>query len=231
MLYQLFNLMLDALAGNANDYSSNGNNGLKNYNVTFVNSQYTRQFASSTLSTASFNGITTYSFVHAGNLPAISSLSNWTVSFWMYPTIVASYNNPFDANFNPSANNEGPRFEEVTGGQLTLIVGVSQPSYNLYVLTNSLTTDTWYHVVATRSGGSIKAYLNGEQILNRTDSLWPSGFGNVTVGRGYANSPERWFNGRVADLQIYNASLTSYQVQQLYLQGLPIYKKLNVSLG
>ena len=35
----------------------------------------------------------------------------------------------------------------------------------------------------------------------------------------------------VADLQIYNTSLTQQQVQQLYAQGLPLYAKVNVSLS
>jgi hypothetical protein len=40
-----------------------------------------------------------------------------------------------------------------------------------------------------------------------------------------------YFNGLIADVQVYNSVLTQQQILQLYGQGLPIQNRINVSIG
>jgi hypothetical protein len=40
-----------------------------------------------------------------------------------------------------------------------------------------------------------------------------------------------YFNGTIADVQVYNAALNSQQVSQLYNSGLPISQSINIPLG
>ena len=133
---------------------------------------------------------------------------------------IVNYRNPVDANFVPGGNNAGPRFEQQTATYLNLVVGTGLGVYTGYGLSTSLNPNSWYHVVAIRNGNNIVAYLNGVQVVGTTNTQWPSGFTNLTIGRGFANSPERWFMGDVANVQVYNTTLSSAQVSQLYQKGI-----------
>ncbi|MDE1856864.1 MAG: hypothetical protein KGH98_02140 [Candidatus Micrarchaeota archaeon] len=217
------------LNGNANDSSVLKNFGVAKYNVVYTNSQYIVN-ATGSRQLAFFNGTTSKSSVYAGNVPQIGPSTNWTVSFWMYPTNTMKFRNVLDMNFVPSGNNAGPRFEEF-GSALNLTVGTSQATFNIFTYSNSIKPNTWYHVVAVRQAGSAVGYLNGAQVFNRSNSLWPSYFSNVTIGRGGQNALTNWFSGYITNVQVYSNSLTATQVYQLYQQGLPLYQRLNVSQG
>ncbi|MFZ5390912.1 MAG: LamG domain-containing protein, partial [Patescibacteria group bacterium] len=88
-------------------------------------------------------------------------------------------------------------------------------NYNAHQFTPVLQANTWYHVVAIRSGGNIVGYLNGVQVFNTSQGLWPASFSNVNIGRGFSTSAERWFSGKVDDVRIYNYALTADQVKQV----------------
>ena len=97
--------------------------------------------------------------------------------------------------------------------------------------------DTLYMVTATYnlSTGRINFYIDGQYYSNATV---PAGdyLSNYTE-TGYigdamnGNTYTKFFNGSVADLQIYNISLTPYEIEQLYVAGNPIEKGFNISAG
>ncbi|MDE1824839.1 MAG: laminin G domain-containing protein [Candidatus Micrarchaeota archaeon] len=214
------------LNGNANDYSFNNQNGSIYGGVSFIpllptlSAQQVSNGNSAKILTASFNGL---SDIYVGNILKINSISNWTVSFWMNSTAVVGYKNPLDMNFVPSANNAGPRFEQggaAGANSFNLIVGTGPSTYSVYTYSNTIIPDVWYHVVAARSGNSIIGYLNGVQTFNQQNTNWPSGFGNMTIGRGYANSANRWYSGNLSNVQLYNQTLSPSQVSQLYYGGI-----------
>jgi hypothetical protein len=76
-----------------------------------------------------------------------------------------------------------------------------------------LTTNTWYHVVATFDGTNHKTYLNGVLKASRTASNKATTRLNFYVGREVNGNP---FNGYIDDLGIYNRALTLTEVQILY---------------
>ncbi|MGI0141340.1 MAG: LamG-like jellyroll fold domain-containing protein [Candidatus Micrarchaeales archaeon] len=218
------------LDGDIYDYSGNPNNGIiyggisfNPFGVSLSPQQIANANASKSL-TASFDGVN--SFVNAGNIVKINSLSNWSVSFWMNSTNVNNYRNPFDANFNPAGSNVGPRFEQGDGGGVTkpnalyILVGSQGGGSVLSAYSNTLVSGTWYNVVAARSGNTLIGYLNGVQVINQANNLWPTGFGNLTFGRGYANAANRWYAGNLSDVQVYNQTLSPQQVTLLYQEGI-----------
>ena len=82
----------------------------------------------------------------------------------------------------------------------------------------------WYHFIVTytKSTSSLKYYLNGQLILNKTiafnvlpDSL------DVTIGYSKSTSGTNadYFNGVIDDVRIYNSVLNSSEVQALYHEG------------
>ena len=43
--------------------------------------------------------------------------------------------------------------------------------------------------------------------------------GNVNIGRGFSTSGERWFNGGVSIVRIYNRALSATEILQNYNNG------------
>ncbi len=167
---------------------------------------------------ASFDGSSSY--IDIGNVPEISSSStSWTISFWMNSGSVANYKNALDANFVPSGNNAGPRFEQSGPSIFSLAIGTDQGDSNGYTYTDSLIPNTWYYVVAIRSGDAVVGYLNGVEVFNSPNTLWPSGFTNLTIGKGGEDLPNRWFIGNITNIQTYCAVLSASQIASMYAAG------------
>jgi hypothetical protein len=85
------------------------------------------------------------------------------------------------------------------------------------VIPSGMLANTWYCVAITRSGELISTYLNGVVVINQASN--PNGFvnamSNVVLGRGFhLGGGERYFSGRISDVNIYNSALTATQIQQ-----------------
>jgi len=79
---------------------------------------------------------------------------------------------------------------------------------------------TWKYYVATYDGVATKLYVNGVAMTHSASISGNLANEPVVIG-AYGNSPNQYsFNGFIANVQIYNASLTANQVQALYLEGI-----------
>jgi hypothetical protein len=81
-----------------------------------------------------------------------------------------------------------------------------------------ITYGVWYHLAMTRdSAGDFKAYVNGVQ--QGTTRNYPYNLSGVDrkfwVGR-YSSS---FFNGLIADVQVYNRALSEYEIKWLHNNG------------
>ena len=103
----------------------------------------------------------------------------------------------------------------------------------LYVSTGSSTfdgnyileTDTWYNVVATYSGTSLKIYVNGNLTASHTVasmSFDSSGNGGY-LGRGLNNSYPFHWNGTIDQVRVFNKALSSSEVSTLYAETACVY--------
>ena len=95
---------------------------------------------------------------------------------------------------------------------------------------NSLTYGTWYHVAATYDSSSTAnlpvMYINGVSQTITTFSA-PAGaqFSNVgTAYIGNRGAGDRYFNGLIDDLRIYNRILSAAEINALYIGGQPATK-------
>ncbi|MBT7402933.1 hypothetical protein HN777_04045, partial [Candidatus Woesearchaeota archaeon] len=85
--------------------------------------------------------------------------------------------------------------------------------------TTTLNTDEWHHVAVTLSGSQIDMYVDGvlegsdtsQQTLVYDTTMYPM-IGEDTVRSGYEDN----FNGQISDFRIYNTSLNSSQIEQIY---------------
>lgn len=87
----------------------------------------------------------------------------------------------------------------------------------------SVTPGQWAHAVATYDGENLKLYINGQLVgqTTATGDLFapPTGACFFGIGADTGTSkelPERWFKGKIADVNIYSAHLTAEQVAELY---------------
>lgn len=142
----------------------------------------------------SFDGTGDYLRTPANNF-ALPLAGNFTIEFWLYfnststtQTILGQWESPTFWEFYYLANTE-LRFYY---------------SSSSYINLGALSTSTWYHVAAVRSGSTITAYLNGTSQGTATSSAT---IGSATKALGIG-SESPWtgfyFNGYLDDIRITN---------------------------
>jgi len=84
-----------------------------------------------------------------------------------------------------------------------------------YNTSMSVSNNQWYHfVVSTGISNTVKIFVNGVEILSATSiggNLLP--FSGFRVGT-YRFNDNRWFDGSISLVQIYNRALTLQEIQQ-----------------
>ncbi len=92
--------------------------------------------------------------------------------------------------------------------------------YNLWNAGITISTNTWYHIVAIQDpiNGFQKVYLNGIILSNITISngKYPGVTAYTFLGSSYNGY---FFNGILDDIRIYNYTLSDYEIQALYHEG------------
>ncbi|MCL5238892.1 MAG: LamG domain-containing protein [Candidatus Marsarchaeota archaeon] len=103
--------------------------------------------------------------------------------------------------------------------------GVTQANGGLYGIgTSSLEPDTWYFVAGTINGNVISLYLNGQFVANTVvtsgvaNTQYPFSIG--VYGWNGCLTCFDWWQGSIANIQLYNTSFSANEVQQLYVEGI-----------
>jgi hypothetical protein len=217
------------LAYTPNDYSGNGNNGVPT-NAVYSNVGYSAPV--NAIQVANFNGMTSnIVFGSSSNLET----NSYTWAFWFDPSVW----NAGNAGVFGQSNNAGSPYMIQQGTSSAPMLQFSNSGGSAgYAVYTPVSINQWQFITGTYaySTGILTIYLNG-QLAPYISSSYPSSATATPIARYsapiYINNPY-WVigtTGSFADIQIYNTVLTSQQVQQLYLQGLPLYNKLNVSFG
>ncbi|MGB9703783.1 MAG: LamG domain-containing protein, partial [Candidatus Micrarchaeales archaeon] len=110
--------------------------------------------------------------------------------------------------------------------------------YNDYVDSGIVVNDGNWHFVGfslPASSTSITMVVDGKLVSATLPSIPNIASGtNYQIGRwvtaGTGDTNPYWFNGAIANVQIYNTSLTSSQIQQLYYAGIPPSNELRIVL-
>jgi hypothetical protein len=205
------------LADSANDYSSNGNNGVPT-NVVFGNVNYVSPATSGAMKVASFNGGSS-SYVSA--TAPVSGLTTLTSSLWV--------------NLAQLGVQQHFLFMGANGGNRLAPYITTSNIFHCYTPSTdlssgyALSSGTWYFLTCSYTGSSIYAYVNGVLEANAPLSSFSLGGSSIFIGSDYQGSFPT--NGLISDVQIYSPALPANQIMQMYQQGLPPYSKLNVSLG
>ena len=125
------------------------------------------------------------------NVAFSPSTGDFTLEAWVYPTTAAGTLNMFFAHYS-----SGVSFYRNTGGKLEIAQdGVAA----LATSTNNISVNSWSHVVACRSGTTLKLFINGVQEASVTNSTNLTGSGAASVG---ASGDSYYLNGYISNLRI-----------------------------
>ncbi len=165
-----------------------------------------------------FNGTTRVSIGNLGSFPTTG-----TIEFWMNPSVVENWRNPFTTNYN--GGNTGIRFEEHSnfGGYTNsfyVVIGdgagytVGQYTATEAPYNKPLVPGTWYHVglIWDKGANNIKGFLDGTMVFDLANTYWPATLPNVAVGTGYSTDPERQWKGRVDEVRIWNTATPGFTI-------------------
>ena len=139
-----------------------------------------------------FDGSTNY--IKGVSGPWTRFSADFTVDFWFYQTSLTTV----------------PIFDTGTGGNATRlnivlasgqIRGDTSASGSLFAACGSYTANSWNHFAITRSGSSLKVFLNGTAIYSGTNSQAFTD-GAFYIGSNYP--PNSYFNGFIDELRILN---------------------------
>lgn len=157
-----------------------------------------------------------------GSAANMINTNSLTVAQWVYPISLSGGNNCFDSAaaytyvgnvFIIRPGNCGsPGMQVAVWVNGWHFLGATLPTMQL---------DTWNFVAMTFDGSYLKGYLNGvSSEIGVSGTLSPQGGTVMIGGMGQPGSSAEDLNGLIADTQIYNASLTAAQINQLYGEGL-----------
>ena len=159
-------------------------------------------------------------------------VSNLSISIWvMFTDNLGSNNNIW--NFN---QNGGWRIRPSSSSEMQNIVYMNSSYQDVRIsLPNTLSLNTWYHLVMTFDNGIFKCYLNGE-LAGSSDKT------SVATTIKFSSSDNRWslgdytynqekFIGKLSDFRIYAKTLTADEVKDLYQNSASIDKSGKVYCG
>ena len=166
-----------------------------------------------------FDGVDDY--VDCGNDESLNITDEITVSAWV---------KPFDSSHNMRVVSRSG-----TGNNMgyTLLVTPSTDSVTLWLnngtwqeltVENVISTNKWWHIVATYDGNNRKIYVNGE--VKKTDGgigTIKGGSSPFNIGRRYETTTE-FYNGLIDEVRIYNRALSEGEIKYNYLMSREIMK-------
>jgi len=107
------------------------------------------------------------------------------------------------------------------GGNLSLELGISFTSgWNETASANQIPIDQWTFVAVTWNGANTIYYINGVSgtPISQTGTLATNTFNTGFIGTWTTRG--NFFDGMMANIQIYNITLSANEIQALYLEGI-----------
>jgi len=163
---------------------------------------------------AQFDGASSY--VNVGNSIILQMATRLSVSYWIYPTSTSGYQYLVSKGIAQTTG----WWSQINLGTSTTFFCVGASPSGVCTAIQTLTLNAWQLVTYTYDAGSGYYCLNGicTSYSGLPSSVPSTSTRDLIIGN---NGGGGWFfSGRIANVQIYNASLSANQVQALYLEGM-----------
>ena len=185
----------------AYDSTSNNNKGTQSGGVTFG--------VAGKIGTA-----TSYNASNYVNVSSIAFPSQGTIDFWMNPSDMANYRNPFSSD----TSNTGIRFEENASGNFGVVIRYSGGADVHTYLSSGLATGAWRHISLTwnSSTNNVKGYLDNNLVFDQSQTNWPTSFPNIRIGTGFDYSTTRSWKGSVDEVRLSSIVRTTDWIKTEY---------------
>ena len=149
-----------------------------------------------------FNGTTDYLTVPSNAAFAFGT-GDFTIEGWMYNATPSAYAGLF-SSYPSTGTVPGAAINIRNTGIVEFNIGYVMGSVNVVTSTAAISANTWTHLAAVRSNGSMMLFVNGVlqgTLANSTNISYPS----AIVGRYYIDGTSQYFlNGYIDDLRVTN---------------------------
>jgi hypothetical protein len=203
-------------SGNANDLSGNGNNGIVN-GATLI---------------ADRNGILNSAFYFDGIDDHIDLTSDFdfpvlSINIWFNAQIINNIiGHVYDADHGMLNNGHIKFFVRENLGDDEIVFAAGGTN-----LSQSAVEGTWYMGTIVRSPSETKYYFNGVLKSIEETNLLNSNSGYDKALLGCSRLFDRYFNGKIDDIGIWNRSLASCEILDLYNSQLGSFLNSTVSIN
>ncbi|MDE1851375.1 MAG: LamG domain-containing protein [Candidatus Micrarchaeota archaeon] len=165
-----------------------------------------------------FNGANAYSQVPY--FPQVNP-SKFTVVIWTYVKgSQGSYRSPMTSRCVVASVNQGYMLYASDTNQWKLQIGCGTGCWG-GPAAGTVTLNNWVQVAGTYNGTAAALYVNGTNIASTNVTYVVNPSCVMRIGAGYTESnPSYYFNGSLANLQIYNTTLSAADIKALYQEGI-----------
>jgi len=203
---------------NANDVSGHGNDGTV-YGATLTNDRF-----GNPNSAYHFDGVNDYIDCGNGSSTLFDSTDSFTLAAWMKYSGLPTF-----GAIAARHDDRRPTFNYAMGVAHDTFVSVADQAHigSYWLLSNAeLVEDVWYHVAYVYDSTSMTLYVNGQEQGSASfgysgvgDSIAKFLVGNTGHWPGYPDN--RYFNGVIDDLAVYNRALTDSEIRDLSVVPVP----------
>ena len=195
------------LDADTHDYSTNINDGIANGATQTwgkVSGAYT------------FNGQSDY--INVPDSTSLNPVSGLTIQAWVKWKSIPSSSLNRSSLVNKDGDGQYRLQHKQDNSAFEFAVSTSKTSYRVRSTTQPQ-INTWYHVVGTYDGILLRIYINGT-LENTLPASWPliTSTSPLSIGKR-SNLNDRYFNGNIDEVAIWNRPLSSQEIQVLYNSG------------
>jgi len=161
------------------------------------------------------------------NVDSTANISEVTIEAWVN---MRAFEDSDDFSYVVGENS----WEEGYGGWFLAVGGTLYPgrplfgieagdgiNYDAAISPDALDTGTWYHLVGTYNGSTIKIYVNGELKNSKTYSGNLKNSGDLCIRIAGSSQNNNYLAGKIDEVRVYNRTLTAQEIQNHYQAYLP----------